>query len=195
MAYLPGDYLFNLLQAFSPYSDILISVVDGMTKGYGITTAGVDLVKFKLKPEKVSESIVAMIVIGTVTGAGGGMISDLFQLTQKNWAFRTPTMFTSLSIDLKLSFFTTIGYIFTTKLWSFSSAMPNFVFSKLFDGIINTVIPSFTTNEAKLVFGTVCSCVLGYKAYMDYNIFVEKQKVLKSKTEKDLKSSSKSKNE
>ncbi|OLY79097.1 hypothetical protein AYI68_g6843, partial [Smittium mucronatum] len=66
VAYMPGDLLFNALQQFGPYTDLVLMTIDGLVKGYSISTGGVDLVAVTLKGSAISTSLIAMVTIGTV---------------------------------------------------------------------------------------------------------------------------------
>ncbi|KAJ2877510.1 hypothetical protein IWW38_006555, partial [Coemansia aciculifera] len=119
MAYMPGDYLFQFLRYTSPVSDVFLAGVDGLLRGYGVTAAGVDLVRKTMKGQPVADSLVAWILVGTVLGSGGGIIDDFLQISRAAWGFRTPSMLANgLSLDVKLSFAATVGYILTTHAWS-----------------------------------------------------------------------------
>ncbi|KAJ1938083.1 hypothetical protein FBU59_004554 [Linderina macrospora] len=165
MGYMPGDLLYGFLRRTSPVSDVFLASVDGLLRGYGVTAAGVDLVRKTMHGQPVAESLVAWVFVGTVLGSGGGIIDDVLQISQRSWAFRTPTLATSgFSLDTKLSFFATVGYILTTHAWSFVEHAPGFPLSPLLDAVLDFV-PHLAEEEARLVSGLLCSSVLGTAAH------------------------------
>ncbi|OMJ08301.1 hypothetical protein AYI69_g11124 [Smittium culicis] len=178
VAFMPGDLLFNFLQSFGPYTDLVLSTLDGLVKGYSISTGGVDLVKYKLKDSAISSSLVAMLVIGAITGHGGGLVADIFSLQSTNWRFQSPSIFNAVPLDFKASILSTVVYILTARLWTFSSAVPNFPLSEYLDNILFAFIPKLTNYEAKLVVGSICASLLGFKAFNDSRRFFD---VLKAK--------------
>lgn len=165
MSRMPGDLLFKFLRYTSPVSDVFLAGVDGLLRGYGVTAAGVDLVRHTMKGYPVSDSLVAWILMGTVLGSGGGIIDDFLQISQAVWGFRTPSMLTNgLSLDVKLSFGATVGYILTTHAWSFAEHAPGFPLSSLLDTLLKSV-PQLEDQEAHLISGLMCAAVLSTAAH------------------------------
>ncbi|KAI8322867.1 hypothetical protein GQ54DRAFT_129824 [Martensiomyces pterosporus] len=165
MSILPGDILFRFLRRTSPISDVFLASVDGLLRGYGVTAAGVDLVRKTMKGQPVSESLIAWIFVGTVLGSGGGIIDDFLQISRASWGFRTPSMvFNGFSLDVKLSFFATVGYILTTHAWSFTAHAPGFPLSPALDSILS-LVPHLSEEEARLISGLLCSAALGTAAH------------------------------
>ncbi|KAJ2796120.1 hypothetical protein H4R20_005641, partial [Coemansia guatemalensis] len=163
MARMPGDVLYRLLRRLSPVSDVFLASVDGLVRGYGVTTAGVDLVR-SMRGHPVSDSLVAWVLVGTVLGSGGGLIDDVLQISRPSWAFRTPSVFTAISLDVKLSFAATVGYILSTHAWSFTERAPAFPLSPLLDRVL-AFVPHLSDQEAQLISGLLCSAVLGTAAH------------------------------
>ncbi|KAJ2554103.1 hypothetical protein EV175_002704 [Coemansia sp. RSA 1933] len=171
MACLPGDLLYMFLRSTAPVSDVFLAGVDGLIRGYGVTAAGVDLVRVTMKGQPVADSLVAWIVVGTVLGSGGGIIDDFVQISAATWGLRVPTMLrTGLSMDVKLSFGATVGYILTTHAWSFAEHAPGFPFSSLLDSVLAWV-PHLTNQEAHLISGLMCSAVLSTQAHFQARAF------------------------
>ncbi|KAJ1966137.1 hypothetical protein GGI12_000286 [Dipsacomyces acuminosporus] len=172
MSRLPGDFLFQFLRKTAPVSDVFLASVDGLLRGYGVTAAGVDLVRKTMKGEPVSESLIAWIFVGTVLGSGGGILDDFLQISGSSWSFRTPSMvFNGFSLDVRLSFFATVGYILTTHAWSFTERAPGFVLSPVLDAVLG-LIPHLTEEESRLVSGLFCSAVLGTAAHFQAQKYV-----------------------
>ncbi|KAJ2851907.1 hypothetical protein IWW36_000680 [Coemansia brasiliensis] len=164
MTCLPADLLYRFLRKTSPVSDMFLASVDGLIRGYGVTAAGVDMVR-NMKGHPISDSLVAWIIIGTSLGSGGGIIDDFLQISRARWSFRTPTMFTQVSLDIKLSFYATVGYILSTHAWSFAEHAPGFPFSSLLDSIL-AMVPHLSSQEAHMISGLLCSAVLGTAAHL-----------------------------
>ncbi|KAJ2080745.1 hypothetical protein H4R24_002835 [Coemansia sp. RSA 988] len=163
MARMPGDALYRLLRRLSPVSDVFLASVDGLVRGYGVTTAGVDLVR-SMRGHPISDSLVAWVLVGTVLGSGGGLIDDVLQISRPRWAFRTPSIFTAISLDVKLSFTVTVGYILSTHAWSFTEHAPAFPLSPLLDRVL-ALVPHLSDQEAQLVSGLLCSAIVGTTAH------------------------------
>ncbi|KAJ2394576.1 hypothetical protein GGI23_004631 [Coemansia sp. RSA 2559] len=171
MSCLPGDMLYRLLRKTAPVSDVFLASVDGLIRGYGVTAAGVDLVRYTMKGHAVSDSLVAWIVVGTVLGSGGGIIDDFVQISAATWGLRVPTMLrTGASMDVKLSFCATVGYILTTHAWSFAEHAPGFPLSAFLDSLLAWV-PQLSNQEAHLISGLMCSAVLGTSAAVKARAF------------------------
>ncbi|KAJ1994777.1 hypothetical protein GGI25_001435 [Coemansia spiralis] len=170
MACAPGDLLYRFLRQTAPVSDVFLASVDGLIRGYGVTAAGVDLVRKTMQGQPVADSLVAWITVGTVLGSGGGIIDDFLQISGA-WSFRVPSMLrTGPSLDVKLSFFATTGYILTTHAWSFAARAPGFPFSALLDSVLG-LVPRLSEQEAHLVSGLLCSAVLGTAAHAQATAF------------------------
>ncbi|KAJ2613386.1 hypothetical protein H4S08_002224 [Coemansia sp. RSA 1365] len=163
MARMPGDVVYRLLRRLSPMSDVFLASVDGLVRGYGVTSAGVDLVR-NMRGHPVSDSLVAWVLVGTVLGSGGGLIDDVLQISRARWTFRTPSVFTAISLDVKLSFAATVGYILSTHAWSFAERAPAFPLSPLLDRVL-ALVPHLSDQEAQLISGLLCSAVLGTTAH------------------------------
>ncbi|KAJ2828089.1 hypothetical protein IWW50_001561 [Coemansia erecta] len=163
MARMPGDVLFGFLRRTAPVSDVFLASVDGLIRGYGVTAAGVDLVR-GMQGHAASHSLVAWVVTGTVLGSGGGIIDDFVQVSAARWALRTPSMFTGVSLDIKLSFCATVGYILSTHAWSFAEHAPGFPLSALLDRAL-ALVPHVSDQEAHMISGLLCSAVLGTVAH------------------------------
>ncbi|KAJ2508853.1 hypothetical protein IWW47_000380 [Coemansia sp. RSA 2052] len=176
MAYMPGDFLYQFLRYTSPVSDVFLAGVDGLLRGYGVTAAGVDLVRKTMKGQPVSDSLVAWILVGTVLGSGGGIIDDFLQISRAAWGFRTPSMLANgLSLDVKLSFAATVGYILTTHAWSFAEHAPRFPLSSTLDGLLR-LVPHLSDQEAHLVSGLMCSAVLSTAAHMQARKYAQAER-------------------
>ncbi|KAJ1669564.1 hypothetical protein EV182_008704, partial [Spiromyces aspiralis] len=148
----------------SPFSDVLLSAVDGLLRGYGITATGVDLLRLGMAGAPISRSLVGWITVGTILGCGGGIIDDVIQISRPQWTLRTPTMFRDPGPDFKLCLATTVSYIVTTRIWRFSEQLPNFPFSPLLDWLIDFA-PHFSVEEARVIAGLACSAVLAARGY------------------------------
>ncbi|KAJ2713615.1 hypothetical protein H4R19_002159 [Coemansia spiralis] len=166
MARAPGDVLYRTLRRLSPVSDVFLASVCGLMRGYGVTAAGVDLVRKTMKGQPVADSLVAWIVIGTALGSGGGILDDVLQFSRRSWTLRTPTMLRGIPLDVKVSFFATVGYIFTTHTWSFAERAPGFPLGPLLDRVL-AFVPHLTDQEAQLLAGLFCSAALGTAAQVD----------------------------
>ncbi|KAJ1663991.1 hypothetical protein IW140_004446 [Coemansia sp. RSA 1813] len=171
MACMPGDLLYKFLRQTAPVSDVFLASVDGLIRGYGVTAAGVDLVRNTMKGHAVADSLVAWVVVGTVLGSGGGIIDDFVQISAATWGLRVPTMLRQgLSMDVKLSFGATVGYILTTHAWSFAEHAPGFPLSSLLDSVL-ACVPRLSDQEAHLLSGLLCSTVLGTAAHVQARAF------------------------
>ncbi|KAJ2766289.1 hypothetical protein IWQ57_004430, partial [Coemansia nantahalensis] len=166
MARAPGDVVYRGLRRLSPVSDVFLASACGLMRGYGVTAAGVDLVRKTMKGQPVADSLVAWIVIGTVLGSGGGILDDVVQFSRRSWTLRTPTMLRGAPLDVKVSFLATVGYIFTTHAWSFAEHAPGFPLAPLLDRAL-ALVPHLTEQEAQLLAGLFCSAVLGTAAQVD----------------------------
>ncbi|KAJ2689342.1 hypothetical protein IWW39_001580 [Coemansia spiralis] len=176
MAYMPGDYLYQFLRFTSPVSDVFLASVDGLLRGYGITAAGVDLVRKTMKGQPVADSLVAWILVGTMLGSGGGIIDDFLQISRTAWGFRTPPMLANgLSLDVKLSFFATVGYILSTHAWSFVEHAPGFPLSSTLDGLLR-LVPRISDQEAHLLSGLLCSAVLSTAAHVQAGRYAQAER-------------------
>ncbi|KAJ2512992.1 hypothetical protein GGI11_004558 [Coemansia sp. RSA 2049] len=165
MACVPGDLVYRFLRRTSPVSDVFLASVDGLIRGYGVTAAGVDLVRNTMRGQPVADSLVAWITVGTVLGSGGGIIDDVVQVSAASWGLRVPAMLRAgPSLDVKLSFCATVGYILTTHAWSFVEHAPGFPLSAALDAIL-ACVPRLSDQEAHLVSGLLCSAVLGTAAH------------------------------
>ncbi|KAJ2466261.1 hypothetical protein GGI02_004430 [Coemansia sp. RSA 2322] len=165
MGYMPGDVLYGFLRRTAPVSDVFLASVDGLLRGYGVTAAGVDLVRKTMSGQPVADSLVAWVVVGTVLGSGGGIIDDCLQISSAAWGLRTPRMLAQgLSLDVKLSFAATVGYILTTHAWSFAERAPAFPMSAALDRLLY-LVPHLSDSEAHLLSGLLCSAVLGTAAH------------------------------
>ncbi|PVU95889.1 hypothetical protein BB561_001531 [Smittium simulii] len=187
---LPGDILFSLMDYISPLSDVILATADGLITGYGITSGGVDLVKYTMSNEKVSKSIVAMLFVGTVMGCGGGSLGNLFML-KENSTKKSISLSNLPFFEIKLSAFLTLFYISTTRLWTFTEYAPNFVFSPILDKFIDSIVVPLSANESKMVVATAYGSIMGFKAYS--NALVYKTAIAKVKAAKVNKTTSKSK--
>ncbi|KAJ2655960.1 hypothetical protein IWW48_005278 [Coemansia sp. RSA 1200] len=165
MSCVPGDLVYRFLRRTSPVSDVFLASVDGLIRGYGVTAAGVDLVRNTMRGQPVADSLVAWITVGTVLGSGGGIIDDVVQVSAASWGLRVPAMLSAgPSLDVKLSFCATVGYILTTHAWSFVEHAPGFPLSSSLDAIL-ACVPRLSDQEAHLVSGLLCSAVLGTAAH------------------------------
>ncbi|KAJ2782890.1 hypothetical protein GGI15_002767 [Coemansia interrupta] len=165
MSKMPGDLLYWALRQSSPVSDVFLASVDGLIRGFGVTAAGVDMVRKGMAGQPIADSLVAWLFVGTVLGSGGGIIDDFLQISRTVWGFRTPSMLRSgFSLDVKLSFSATVGYIALTHAWSFSERAPDFPLSSLLDMLLHAV-PRISDQEAHLLCGLLCSAVLGTAAH------------------------------
>ncbi|KAJ2232464.1 hypothetical protein H4R99_001484 [Coemansia sp. RSA 1722] len=171
MSRMPGDMLYWALRQASPVSDVFLASVDGLIRGFGVTAAGVDMVRKGMAGQPIADSLVAWVFVGTVMGSGGGIIDDFLQISRSVWNFRTPDMLrTGLSLDIKLSFAATVGYIVSTHAWSFAERAPGFPLSSLLDSLLHAV-PRITEQEAHLLSGLLCSAVLGTAAHAQAKAF------------------------
>ncbi|KAJ1940349.1 hypothetical protein GGF37_004012 [Kickxella alabastrina] len=165
MSRMPGDLLYSALRVCAPVSDVFLASVDGLIRGFGVTAAGVDLVRTGMRGQPIADSLVAWVIIGTVLGSGGGIIDDFLQISRGAWALRTPEMLRSgLSLDVKLSFSATVGYILATHAWLFEERAPEFPLSSVLDWLLRAV-PRVSDQEAHLLSGLLCSAVLGTAAH------------------------------
>ncbi|OMH79716.1 hypothetical protein AX774_g1602 [Zancudomyces culisetae] len=191
----PGDIVYNFLESVAPIGDLIMFTLDGLQKGYNITNGGVDLVRLKMKGQAVSNSLPGMAIIAMLSGSGGGVIADFFNLTSNTWQFRTPTILTQnsspspsplppvgasrftkfqlpLNYDMKISLFAGLTYILSARLWTFSEHAPNFALSGIIDAFIDQILPRLTEKEARLVVGTMVATLNGYGSYIQHCNFM-----------------------
>ncbi|KAJ1986362.1 hypothetical protein H4R33_003403 [Dimargaris cristalligena] len=166
VGFFPGDFVFQLLRLLSPASDIFLAAVDGAIRGYGVTVAGVEMVRNMDGP--ISQSLTAMLVIGTVLGCGGGIIEDVIQMSKRSWALRTPTFFQRPNVDMGITFTTVVFYIFSTRLWRFDDQHPGLIGAAWLDAIIEWMIPELAPETARVLCGLFCAGALSYKALGDH---------------------------
>ncbi|KAJ2719466.1 hypothetical protein GGI07_005200 [Coemansia sp. Benny D115] len=171
MTRMPGDLLFWALQSTAPVSDVFLALVDGLIRGYGVTAAGVDMVRKGMQGQPIADSLVAWVVVGTVLGSGGGIIDDVVQFSKAAWTVRTPQLLSrGPSLDVKVSFAATMGYILTTHAWSFAEHAPGFPLSGLLDTLLR-MVPRVSDEEARLISGMLCAAVLGTSANSQARLF------------------------
>ncbi|KAJ1657223.1 hypothetical protein IWQ61_003340 [Dispira simplex] len=164
VGFFPGDLVYKLLRACAPLSDIVLASLDGIIRGYGIPTAGVEHVRSLEGP--ISRSLSAMLIIGTVLGCGGGIIEDFIQISRPQWQLRTPTLLQRPNYDICVSFITAVFYIISTRAWTFRS-----VFTTLSVEPFDWIFPQLHPLDARVMCGLFCTVALAWKAYRDHQRF------------------------
>ncbi|ORX99751.1 hypothetical protein K493DRAFT_108589 [Basidiobolus meristosporus CBS 931.73] len=153
----PFDIVYRLLTLLGPITELVLNAGDCVSRTFAITNMGVEAVRLN-GLSNVSNSYVGMLICGTLSGCGGGIFSDAFQLTQRNWAFRTPTVFTNPGFDIKLCFSVASVYVLTTSPAEWAKYL-------VLIGLDESWIPQLTIHEAK----TVCwSMLLGTMLYRKF---------------------------
>ncbi|KAJ1912122.1 hypothetical protein IWQ60_009809 [Tieghemiomyces parasiticus] len=166
VGFCPQDWVFRILRMLSPASDVFLAAVDGAIRGYGVTATGVEMVRGMEGP--ISESLTAMIIIGTVLGCGGGIIEDVIQFSKRSWNFRTPTLLQRPNFDIGITFSSVLFYIFSTRTWSFAVQHPGLIGAEWIDALIELLVPHLTPETARGVCGLFCAGSLAYKAVGDH---------------------------
>ncbi|KAK9766722.1 hypothetical protein K7432_003991 [Basidiobolus ranarum] len=163
----PFDFVFRFLSFLGPITELTLNVGDCISRTFAITNMGVEAVRLNSQGY-VSNSYVGMLICGTLSGCGGGIFTDAFQLTQRNWAFRTPTVFTALGFDMKLCFSVASVYVLTTSPITWAKYL-------VLIGLDESWIPQLSGHEAK----TVCwSMLLGTMLYRKF--FASTSPILKA---------------
>ncbi|KAI7904839.1 uncharacterized protein BX663DRAFT_559795 [Cokeromyces recurvatus] len=91
-----------------PVLKVIFIFISGLHRGYSLVQYGVDGVTIKTENKK----IIARVLCGTLTGCGGGLWNEILGLDRLQWRLTMPR----LSVDVKISFWSTIVYILLTML-------------------------------------------------------------------------------
>nr|CAG8493720.1 666_t:CDS:2 [Entrophospora candida] len=94
----------------------ILLIADGILRGYSICLLGIDSIRYdsRNKDPDLSNSLVAMILCGTLCGSGGAIWTSAFKLGSPFWSFTTPSVLLQPSYDMKSSFLLSLFYISTT---------------------------------------------------------------------------------
>jgi hypothetical protein len=108
--YFPSGVFFRALEVNRVILAPLLTVVEAVSKAGTISKVGVDGVLGHASGQ-YSDSIFAAIVVGTVSGCGGGVLGSLMNLRYSSWSFGTPAQFVSPNKSMVLSFVSSIAYL------------------------------------------------------------------------------------
>ncbi|ORX81344.1 hypothetical protein K493DRAFT_308095 [Basidiobolus meristosporus CBS 931.73] len=147
----PFDVVFQLLNFLGPLTELVLSIGDCISCTFAITSMGVEATRLSSN-KYIASSYVGMLICGTLSGCGGGIFTDAFQLTRRVWAFRTPAVYSALGSDMKVCFSITSLYVFTTSPFAFAKYL----------GLDAAWFPLLSAHEAKTV---CCSVLLGTMLY------------------------------
>ncbi|KAK4520822.1 Glucose-6-phosphate 1-dehydrogenase [Mucor velutinosus] len=106
--------IHRLFLAF-PLVHRLCICLSGINRGYSLVQYGIDGVA---KSAGI-DAMVGRLLCGTIVGCGAGFWFELFSLGQHEWKLITPKSFLSPSANVKISFWTSVGYL------TFSSYLSN----------------------------------------------------------------------
>ncbi|KAJ1973792.1 hypothetical protein H4R35_003930 [Dimargaris xerosporica] len=169
VGFAPADIVYRILRAAAPLSDMALAAVDGAIRGYGVTASGVEMIRRMDGP--ISQSLTAMVVVGTLLGCGGGVIEDLIQMSKRQWAFRTPTLLQRPNYDMAITFTTVVFYILSTRAWVFSAQHPGLLGSHALDAAVSAVVPHLSPEMARVCCGLLCATALSVKSFGDYRAY------------------------
>jgi hypothetical protein len=112
--YSPRNIVFNILERNRQYLVPIFTLVEAVSKAFTIARVGVDGV-FNAANGKYADSISAAILIGTISGCGGGVTGSMIGLRKPSWGFEVPAQLLSPNKSMVLSFFCATIFIFTTR--------------------------------------------------------------------------------
>ncbi|KAG0215426.1 hypothetical protein BGX28_010131 [Mortierella sp. GBA30] len=102
--------------------DSVLIVADGSLRALSIAKLGVDGSRMRFAADShrpdagvVSEPWFAMLLLGMVSGSGGGMWADLLNLKAHNWALSTPSFVHSATYDMKAALLSAFFYAASTS--------------------------------------------------------------------------------
>ncbi|GAN07030.1 hypothetical protein MAM1_0145c06520 [Mucor ambiguus] len=101
------DFLFSI-----PVVEHVFTLSDSILRALAMIQVGVEGVS--ANPALGADKFVAKVLCGTLAGCGGGLWIDAFRLNQPNWSFSTPRLLHVASVDMKVSFLTSLFYVFAT---------------------------------------------------------------------------------
>jgi len=107
----PGDFLFNLLETFRLPLVPIFSVAQAISKSETVAKIGVDGVLFHPGGGNFGSSLFASLLIGTISGCGGGILGSMINVHEYDWKFSTPIQFKSLNSSMILSFICSSIYL------------------------------------------------------------------------------------
>ena len=109
--YLPGDILFRSLENVRFILIPIFTLIEAISKCETIANVGVDGVLLHKGSEVFERSIFAALVIGTISGCGGGILGSMINVRESDWRFSTPSQFKNPNTSMILSFFCSIIYL------------------------------------------------------------------------------------
>lgn len=114
LAMFSNPYVYQLVNfLFSvPVVEHIFTLSDSVLRALAMIQVGIDGVNSN--PALGPDKFVAKILCGTLAGCGGGLWIDAFRLNQPVWSFSTPRLLHVASVDMKISFATTLFYLATT---------------------------------------------------------------------------------
>ncbi|ORZ31393.1 hypothetical protein BCR44DRAFT_1442226, partial [Catenaria anguillulae PL171] len=89
---------------------IVCAIGDGIRRSLAITAFAVDTIQVRSAPP-LSNSIVACLICGTLSGCGGGILNAVFGITQRSWTLGTP----KVSLDVQLAAVVAVAYTFAMR--------------------------------------------------------------------------------
>ncbi|CEP08076.1 hypothetical protein [Parasitella parasitica] len=101
------DFLFSI-----PLVEHVFTLSDSILRALAMIQVGVEGVGSN--PALGPDKFVAKVLCGTLAGCGGGLWIDAFRLNQPNWSFSTPRLLHVASVDMKVSFLTSLFYVVAT---------------------------------------------------------------------------------
>lgn len=109
--FFPGDFLFYLLETCRFILIPIFSVVQAISKSETIAKTGVDGVLFHVGGGVFEKSLFASLLIGTISGCGGGILGSMINVCESDWRFGTPSQFKSPNSSMILSLLCSIVYL------------------------------------------------------------------------------------
>ncbi|KAF9175100.1 hypothetical protein BGX21_007729 [Mortierella sp. AD011] len=116
--------LYDFLMDFVPPAvlDSVLIIADGSLRALSIAKLGVDGSRMRFLADShqggtggLTEPWFAMLLLGMISGSGGGMLADLLRLKTHQWTFSTPSFVHAVTFDMKASLLSSFFYAASTS--------------------------------------------------------------------------------
>ncbi|KAH7060343.1 hypothetical protein BKA57DRAFT_446957 [Linnemannia elongata] len=114
-------YLYDILKDMVPPAilDSVLIVADGSLRALSIAKLGVDGSRMRFAADShypgATEPWFAMLLLGMISGSGGGMWGDFLKLKTHKWTLSTPSWATAATYDMKAALLSAFFYAASTS--------------------------------------------------------------------------------
>jgi hypothetical protein len=114
-------YLYDILRDMVPPAvlDTILITADGSLRALSIAKLGVDGSRMRFAADShypgATEPWFAMLLLGMISGSGGGMWGDFLKLKTHKWALSTPSWASAATFDMKAALLSAFFYAASTS--------------------------------------------------------------------------------